>query len=454
MMKLSKLRIAVVLGCLAYLVSVIALYILVISPVYSYYTFKYVTPHWSTFVANCTLALLPSLWLPVAVRRPSHIACWMLYVFVVLPSCIMPMFALGDRLASGQIFLLSTVVTSSFWIVSAVSQSPVIKLQRPKLAPLTFWLVFGAAISILLAQILVVFGPRLRLVSLFEVYDVRSEFAVTIAETGSFIGYSSGWLTYAVGPTLLALGILKRNLIFTSVGLFVELLMYSVAGFRVSLMIVLLVMGLILLFRFFYPSQLGKVLIWSFVGLVLFSLAVGIALQNAFIPFLLVGRSIMMPGILTGLYYDFFSQGPKAYLSYSIFRTLVEYPYDYLPPSLIGRTYFNSPDTFANASAWADAYANFGYIGMFVFAAVLGMVLWLFDCVTREDNFVLSCILISVYGFVFANSALLTTILTHGVWLALLILALLPHPLKAIQSLGRFHVCMPVLSRKERKKTL
>lgn len=438
MMKVSKLRIAVVLGGLAYLASVIALYVLVISPVYSYYTFKYVEPQWFTFIANCILALLPSLWLPVAVQRPSQVACWMLYVFVVLPSCILPMFALGDVLTSGQVLLLSSAVVASFGIVGVVSQLPVIKLQRPNLSPLAFWLIFGTTVLVLLAQFLFVFGPRLRFVSLLEVYDVRYEFVTTIAETSSFIGYSAGWLTYAIGPSLLAIGILKRKLLLAAMGLFIELLMYSAAGFRVSLMIIFLVVGLILLLRLYHLSRFGAVLIWSFVGLVLVSLAIGVIFENAYVPFLLVGRPILMPGILTGLYYDFFNQGPKVLLSHSVLRTLFEYPYDRLPPFLIGIAYFNNPNTQANASVWADAYANFGYLGMFVFAFVLGGVLWLFDCIAHKGNFILACVLISVYGFVFANSALLTTMLTHGVWLAFLILHFSPSLLKPDQKPIRF----------------
>lgn len=441
MVGFNKPRILVIFGCIVYLATLVVLYVLVISPTYSYYTFTYTEPPWLLFVTTCVIGLLPSLWLPADITRPSQVASWLLYLFVVLPSCIIPLFTL-DRLNPLEILSISGVVVSSFVIMGFVSRLPIKRFGRHRLHSRIFWGVFGMITLVLLVQFLIGFGSRLRLVSFLEVYDLRAEFVDAIATTNSFIGYSISWMTYVIGPAFLALGMIRRNLLFLVLGVVIEFLVYSAAGFRIAPMVILLVVGLIVLLRFFGSSRLGIAIVWTFVGLVVLCIAIGLIFENAYIPFLLVGRPILMPGLLTGFYYEFFSLNPKAMLGYSIFRGVFAYPYDLLPPNLIGIAYFQNPATFANASIWADSYANFGFIGMYVFAALLGGVLWFFDSVTNEGNFVLSCALMGVCGFVFANSAFLTTLLTHGIWLMMALLLLVPQSVASNHGTQKKHRLM------------
>jgi hypothetical protein len=142
----------------------------------------------------------------------------------------------------------------------------------------------------------------------------------------------------------------------------------------------------------------------------------------------LVGvRMTALPGLLTGYYYEFFSSHPQAHLGHSILSSLVDYPYAVEPPYLIGARYFHSASNDANANIWADAYANFGYAGIVLFTILFAILLWLYDSIaTGSRNTRVAALAIGLPAFALANGGLLTSLLTNGVALAMLLVYLMP----------------------------
>ena len=112
-----------------------------------------------------------------------------------------------------------------------------------------------------------------------------------------------------------------------------------------------------------------------------------------------------MPGLLTGLYFTFFSSHQQMMLSHSVLRSFFNNPYSSEPPVLMGQVYFPGSGMYANANLWADAFANFGYLGVFVFSALLGLLLWLYDSITVEDDFRLAALVLTMPALALANSA-------------------------------------------------
>jgi hypothetical protein len=133
-----------------------------------------------------------------------------------------------------------------------------------------------------------------------------------------------------------------------------------------------------------------------------------------------------LPGLLTGYYYEFFSSHPKAHLGHSIFKSLIDYPYAVEPPYLIGALYFHNASNDANANVWADAYANFGYFGVICFTLLLAAVLWLYDSMAVECDRRLATLAMALPAFSLANGALLTSLLSNGMALAMLLVYLMP----------------------------
>ena len=80
----------------------------------------------------------------------------------------------------------------------------------------------------------------------------------------------------------------------------------------------------------------------------------------------------------------------------------------------------------ANANLWADGFANFGFAGMFAATFGLGVTMIILNSFGRDRDLRVTGSIAGVMAFPLANSALLTTLLTHGLGLALFLLWLLP----------------------------
>jgi hypothetical protein len=116
-------------------------------------------------------------------------------------------------------------------------------------------------------------------------------------------------------------------------------------------------------------------------------------------------------------------------LGHGLLEGIVESPYPETPPRLIGSVYFAEVGTVeisANAGFWADGYANFRFAGMFGATLVAGLFFWLFDSVAAGNRWKIGATLAALPAYKLANSALLTTMFTHGLGLLVIALYLMP----------------------------
>ena len=412
------------LGAALYIALLSSSYINHVSPQFSYMGYIFAPAPLGYLIVAWLAAWLPSLWLPVQLSRPSQVVYWLLYVLVYVPSTFMPFFTL-DRPILSLLALLSALFIA-FAAVALIYRLPHASITRLRLSPRIFW---GAValLCIALSVILVsTFGLRFDLPGLLEVYEVRMDFREVSA--GRLTDYSVNWLINVIFPLFIALGLIKRNIPLLILGVAGQLFIFSNTGFRSALFssgfIVVLLIALYGSGRFF-----GMLVIWGATALVAVTWLLDLLMNTPIFSSMFVKRLIITPGILTCWYYDFFSDNPKAQLGHSILRGIVDYPYDRVPPLLIGRYYFGREETHANANLWADAFANFGFGGMAVFTLALMLILWLFDSLMHKRGFkqlTLAVLLLGMPAFTLSNAALITSLMTHGILLAWMILFFLP----------------------------
>jgi hypothetical protein len=395
----------------------------VTSPSFSYLGYINLHPSISILMISGFIATIPSLWMPIKLKRPSQLVYWILYVLVYIPTSVIPYFILN--VSVGKLLIFNSILLIVFYFFGYVQRLRLIRIANIEMPSSIFWI--GVYLSSLFLYSLVgyTFGFSFKLIGLSEVYDVRGDYRETLASTSALVAYGIAWQANVINPLLISQGLVSKNLFNLLFGIFGQLLIFSITGFKSVLFSSLFILAIL-----FALKNRGKIfgllIITGTVGLVLITSTVAIVFQNGYLSSLLVRRLIITPGLLTGYYYDFFSSHSKTMLGHSIFKGFIDYPYSLDPPFLIGQVYFNSAAKSANANIWADSFANFGFIGIILFTLLLGMILWLYDSLTVSIDYRVACLMLGIPAISLSNSALLTSMLTHGIMLAVLLVYLMP----------------------------
>ncbi len=373
--------------------------------------------------ATFVWAALPALWMPVVLKRPSQVVYWFLYVLVYVPIVLVPRHALSMDLL--YIWKLNGIMAVAFFGLSLVYKLPLVRLSQFRLAPKLFWVVFAIGSVGLLSYIVSVFGLQFDLIAFADVYSVRFQYRDAVAEEGGLVGYAIAWMGNVIGPFLIAYGLTKKRFDLLSAGVAGQLLVYSITGFKSIALSTGLILALLFAVRR-NGSRFGVTMAGGSAAVVMVSAAASAWANMLSVTYLFVGRLIITPGLLTGYYLEFFSEHSKALLGHSVFAPLVDYPYQSSPAFLIGTTYFGRSEMSANANLWADAFANFGFGGVLFFTLILGLIFWFYDSAAQRHDYRLSALLLGVPAITLSNTALQTSLLTHGVALATLLLLFLP----------------------------
>jgi hypothetical protein len=368
------------------------------------------------------LATLPGLWMPIRLTRPSQVLYWLLYLLVVVPICLVAIWSLEDQ-SSGPILLAGCVVTM-FALTGLVYRVPILPLPRLALKNYEFGVILVLLSMMFYALLVSSFGFNFRFVSFENIYTVRAEYQSTLDRAPGLVAYAISWQAWVINPFVMAMGLRWRRPSWVAVGVVAQFAIYSITGFRSMFFSAVLLLYLLWSMRSTTAFGTRLVSTWT----VVFAGAGALQyLGYALTPAALVNvRMTALPGLLTGYYYEFFSIHPHARLGHSIFKSFVDYPYAVEPPYLIASTYFHSRTMESNANLWADAYANFGYLGIVLCSLLLAIVLWLYDSLAFRCDKRLAALAIGLPAFALANTGLLTALLTNGIGLAMLLVYLLP----------------------------
>lgn len=414
-------RISMVLICASYITVFVFVYEWVIVPVWGYEGFHSKTTL-ARAIAAWVLAALPSLWMPIKLERPSQVVYWLLYLLVLVPACLVPVYALDDQ-SSGPLVLAMCLV-GVFALTGLVYRVPLLPLPRIHLESYELSVVL-ALLSISFYSLMVAtFGFHFHYVSLEDIYSVRAQFTNTLNQAPTIVAYAINWQAWVINPFVMAIGLRSRRMSWVLVGAAGQFAIYSITGFRSMFFSAGFLLYLLWLTRSNKTFGVRLAATWT----AIFAGAGAVQFFGyGLIPELLVGvRMTALPGLLTGYYYDFFSLHPQAHLGHSIFKSFVTYPYAVEPSYLIGYTYFHDVSEDANANLWADAYANFGYTGIICFTLLLAIVLWLYDSVAVDRDIRLAALVVGLPAFALTNIALLTCLLSNGLGLAMLLVYLAP----------------------------
>lgn len=376
------------------------------------------------------LTLICAAFLPLTTRKPSDFLLHVFFIFPVIATLSFYAFLDGDRL-----FAYGTTL---IFIVVAITRN--LKLTLP------YWEVkngYRLAVPISILTVLfialayyVILGTGTFQLDIMDVYSVRLQITERLNES-LLLGYGGTWTWRVVTPFLMAWAILKRRWLLLLLTLAAQVYFFGVTSAKVTLFFP----GLIFVTYVFARPKLP--LVWMFVPMILFVLA-GILEQVLVGTFLwnhvLVRRVLWMAARLNWSYYELFSEIGHVYMSMNFFKILIPYPFPLDPAHMVGLLTLGSAEANADTGFIGTSYMHFGFIGMVTFAFITGLLLRLTDMLTlnRMPVWIGVAGVIGAFWALFNDSDLPTTMLTHGLAPALLLLFLYGHfPKEKIRALFR-----------------
>lgn len=331
-------------------------------------------------------------------------------LFFCLPQIVMYQF--GSTAIYGSLYAILLL----FFITYAPLRIPTLRLPRVSVKVLR-WLL--PAITVLaLVPFVFTFGipKNLSVFSMGEViYDVREGF---VARSNWLHGYLLGPLTKVLLPILIVFGLCNPK------GRWWMLLLGMVAMLYVFLInpekSIFFSIGIVVLCSLFrsYYNKAGA-LLYSLLGVGVAVSLLNLLTGNLMAESIAIRRVLFVPALLTDKYFSFFNHSPLM-LSHSVLGHWIQYQYYADPSRLMGDVLFGvEAATNCNTGIIADGFSNFGHVGALFFVALAAFVIHLMDAADADSHF---------FGlpfltlFTFLNSALFTTMLTHGGLMCLLAL--------------------------------
>jgi hypothetical protein len=421
-------RSLVMAGGATYIVLLHLVYVHLIAPVYGYMGYTYESPGFSILVISGLLAALPLLGIPVAIRRPSQVVYWVLYLIVYVPSMMIPLYTLPNTTGLWQFVL---VLAGCFILLGVVYAIPTATLPRIRLEPKLFWTVVALMSLACYGLIFSRFGFQIRLVALTQVYDLRSAYREDLESNGRLVAYAMAWQANVLNPLVIGYGLSQRQIPLVMVGFIGQLALYSITGLKGVLFSTMLIVLINIAFGL-RGKRFGLAAIWGTSSVIIVATLLDFIQNSTLFVSLFVRRLIVTSGLLTGFYFDFFSVNEKAKYAYSFLGGLFDYHYEATPAFVIGAYYFGNPSTSANANVWADGFSNFGYAGVVVVTLLLGGLFWIYDSLMSDTGLRLSVLFLGIPSISLASSSLPVALLTHGIGLVLLLAFLMPQVRRSV----------------------
>lgn len=366
--------------------------------------------------------------MPKSSRKLSTVIVWLLILMSYIP--VLTIFAMKDE---SRIF---TYAITAFWIaVFHLLRLPDISLPSLKHKKLVSYLILAclSVIAFLINYVYFGFSINTNLIDLTKVYGVRVKYGEANAPLA---GYFFNWQAFILNPILCAIFVLRKRCLWAALIVVFQLYLFSTTGHKTYLFTIPL--ALALMWASGHKNPLAYIAI-GFTVLTLLGMLSYLLMGDVIIPSLFPRRVLFIPALTYFLYYDFFSEHDLLYLSTQrIFRLFLDYPYDVSTPHLIGGVYYNQPKMGVNTGIVGDAYMNFGFLGLILWSVLLAAVLKLADSCSKGRDIRIGIVAIAAPIVALTNSALLTSLVSHGLLLAFMLLYLMPKNRAPIASSGRW----------------
>jgi hypothetical protein len=422
---MPKLKLIVVTGL--YMAALLWAYVTIVSPEFGYEGFTVRWPGSVIMLWLFTVALLPCLLLPYSLSQPSGLILWWLYVSTYIPAILVP--ALTLSMPYEELLPLHISLLLCMGLLCLIPSVRPFGVRRIALSPSFFWTAFFLVWGVSLAYICITgrIGTLAANLAAYiggeSEYTIRTAYKDLASQSSILLGYVVGQLGQALDPFLIAFGLVYRRRLCLALGILGQVIIFSLTGFKgVLLSSLFLAFVAVLMGR--WRHSFGPTFTAAMLGIVLFSTVADLAHHNQFFTKVITRRTLLAPGLLTGFYFERYSQVPPVGIGFHFTHDEAVLT----PPNEIGIVYWRDSDVAANANLWAQGFAELGFPGIFAFTLVAGFALWMFDSLAAQRDLVTATLLTAMPAVAFSNTSPLTVFVSHGGLAIALVLYMWPAP--------------------------
>jgi len=260
-----------------------------------------------------------------------------------------------------------------------------------------------------------------------EVYSFRSD--ILEYSFGGFYGYIKEWMTviYMVAITF-AFKHGRYFLLALVCGLMI--MHFAITSAKMYLFFAMLLIFCLVTFELGSNRIFYKLLMLFFSALVCIS-AFEFMSETALLSGLVTYRTFLAPAVLNFQYFEFFQSNPHTYFAGTKLGLFVDNPYSAPIPEVIGLGFWgDGKENFSNTGIWGTGYQHIGYLGLYLYSAILGVILSIFSSLVYTDfqSRVWYLPAFSIMFLQFRQGDLPSILVTNGVLLFLAVIFFLPKP--------------------------
>ena len=359
--------------------------------------------------------LLVAILLPIHPQKFS--GCSNLVFSLVISSCIIPILALFSCVDFPIYFLFLIVI--QFFIIRLVPLFFKIKFPQRSDPSIFSGLYISIAFCVLTFIFLLVSGGLGNLnFNIFTFYDTRE-----VAMEKFFVGpmaYIINWVSKGFAVYVFAIGVFRKSIFLSAASGMLLIFMTLALGQKTPIFMILFVWFVFLIFKYRPP-------VWLFnFGLTALILSTHFIFDTfeLSVPYsIFVKRIFFAPAYAMLNYFDYFSINPHTYLSDSVFRYFLEYPYKYSVQDLIALEMTGDTLLHPNVGVLGTGYQHAGVVGVLIFGIFSGLIFAIVESLSKGFPAAVVAAIAGPYLYIMLTSSdFFRSLITHG---GLVILVLL-----------------------------
>ncbi len=291
------------------------------------------------------------------------------------------------------------------------------KLVKIKISPKYILLFSFIIIIVVLIHIIYVTKGNF-VVDIREVYDFREKFS-DLTNKGIF-GYINNWVFKVFMVFVFSWALLKKNYYMMLFSISIFLIFYLFTGYKSIFLSMFLVIFIYIIYRFNW----NRIIILFGIIMFFFSIIlIHLLTRDIWIMSFLIRRLVFLPSVLNFAYFDFFSFIDSIYWSNGILKSFFTYPFNKEVSLLMG-DYLKISGNSLNIGFIPMAFVHAKLLGIVLYTLIATIILNIINnfIFNEEEKFIkISLAFLSVFTF-FISSDLSTTLLTHGLFIIIIVI--------------------------------